>query len=343
MFRFAEPQYFYLLLLIPALVVLFILYRRSQKRRAAIFADSDLFPSLTREASAGRVRTKFVLLLVAISLIVVALAQPQLGAKLGTGKGKGSEIMLTVDVSRSMLAEDFKPNRLERTKNAIGRLIEKLDKDRVGMVVFAGAAYVQLPITSDYVSAGAFVRSLSPNLVPDPGTSLASAIEMSTRSFSEGSDQSRTMILITDGESHDDDPMAAVQMAKEAGVVIHTVGIGTPEGAPIEIGGEMVRDSAGSIVVSKLDEELLKNIAIETGGVYVRASDQSVGLEEIIKRVEQMKKQEYETLIFQEWSDQFYYLAILALVVLLVEFLIINRKNRILSRISIFETKGDEK
>lgn len=341
MFRFAEPQYFYLLCLIPLLVVGFWLYRRDQKRREALFADLELLKPLIREASPRRVRTKFILLLVAIALIVTALAQPQLGAKLGKSKGRGSEIMLTVDVSRSMLAEDFKPSRLERTKNAIGRLLERLDNDRVGMVIFAGAPYIQLPITSDYVSAGAFVRNLSPNLVPEQGTSVASAIELASRSFSEGSERSRTIILITDGESHDDDPLAAAAAAKEKGIVIHTLGIGTPQGVAISIDGEMVKDSADQIVVSKLDEEMLQAIAVETGGVYVRATEQSVGLEEIFKRIEQMQKQEYETLIFQEYDDQFYYLAILALVVLLGEFLMISRRNRILSKISIFK-KNEE-
>lgn len=343
MFRFAEPQYFYLLLLLPVLVVGFILYRRDQRRRAAIFAQAELLAPLAVEASPKRVRTKFVLILVAIALIVTALAQPQLGAKLGVNKGRGSEIMLAVDVSQSMLAEDFKPSRLERTKNAINRLLEKLDKDRVGMVVFKGAAYVQLPITSDYISAAAFVRSLSPNLVPDPGTSISSAIELSTRSFTEGSKNSRAIILITDGETMDDDPMPMVEAAKEQGVVIHTLGIGTPEGSPISVNGDMIKDSTGQIVVSKLNEELLQKIAIETGGVYVRATNQSIGLDEIFKRVEQMKKQEFETLVFQEYDDQFYYIIIFALVVLLAEFLMISRKNRILSRISIFSKNEDER
>ncbi|MEF9950703.1 MAG: VWA domain-containing protein, partial [Mucinivorans sp.] len=331
MFRFAEPQYFYLLCLIPLLVVGFFFYRRDQKRREARFAQTALFDRLVNEASPRRAVTKFVLLLVTIFLLVAALAQPQLGAKLGQSKGRGSEIILTVDVSRSMLAEDFAPSRLERTKNAISRLIEKLDKDRVGMIVFAGAPYVQLPITSDYVSAAGFVGNLSPDLVPEQGTSVASALELASRSFSENSEHSRTIILITDGESHDDDPIAAAQAAKEKGIVIHTVGIGTPDGAPISINSEMIKDSTGQIVVSKLDEKTLQEIALATGGVYVRATDQSVGLDEILKRVDQMQKQEYETLVFQEYNDQFYYLAILALVVLLLESLIINRKNRILS------------
>lgn len=341
MFRFAEPQYFYLLILIPLLAVGFWFYRRDQKRREARFAELDLLKPLMAEASPGRVRTKFILLLVSIALITTALAQPQLGAKLGQSKGRGSEIMLTVDVSRSMLAEDFKPSRLERTKNAISRMLERLHEDRVGMIVFAGKPYVQLPITSDYVSAGTFVRSLSPNLVPEQGTSIASALEMASRSFTEGSERSRTIILITDGESHDDDPMAAAADAKERGIVVHTIGIGTPEGAPIEIEGQILKDSTGQIVVSKLDERMLQQIAVETGGVYVRATDQSVGLDEILKRIDQMQKQEYETLVFQEYNDQFYYLALLALAVLLVEFVVISRRSRILSRISIFSRKEE--
>ena len=220
MFRFAQPDFLWLLLLVPLAVVIYIFYRRAQKRRLARFGDPEVIGQLMPEASHKRVRNKFVLTTLALTLMILALGQPQFGAKLHEVTRKGVEIMLAVDVSNSMLAEDFAPNRLERTKNAVSRLIEQLDKDRVGMVVFAGDAYIQLPITSDYISAKSFVSGLNPNMVPAQGTSLARAIELATRSFSEQSHQSRAIILVTDGESHDDDPIAAAQLAKEAGVVI---------------------------------------------------------------------------------------------------------------------------
>lgn len=337
MFRFAEPLYLYLLLIVPLLVVVFVFYRRAQTRRLKRFGDLEIIAQLMPEASPRRVRNKFVLLCVVVALLVGALAQPQFGSKLREVKRSGVEIMLAVDVSNSMLAEDFKPNRLERTKNAINRLIEQLSKDRVGMVVFAGEAYVQLPITSDYISAKSFVSSISPGIVPVQGTSLSRAIELATRSFSEQSHKSRAVILVSDGESHDDDPIAAAQAAREQGVVIYTVGIGTPEGAPIAIDGQMIKDEEGNMVVSKLSEETLQQIAVITGGTYVRATNQSVGLDEILRRIGEMEKQEFSSLAFEEYNDQFHYLLAVALVFVLIEFLMIDRKNRILSRISIFK------
>ena len=345
MFRFAEPQYFWLLLLVPLWIGGFWWYRRGARRREEAFAERSLFARLAPERSPKRVLTKFVLLMAAVGLVVVALAQPQTGAKLQKAEGKGSEIMLVVDVSRSMLAEDFKPSRLERTKNAIGRLIEKLANDRVGMVVFAGKPYIQLPITADYVSAGAFARGLSPDLVPEQGTSIESALDLAMRSFSapvEGRPVGRTIVLVTDGESHDDNPLSAVERAKEEGVTIHTVGIGTPEGSPIIVGGEAMKDSTGQIVVSRLDEQTLQQLAVETGGVYVRATDQSVGLDEVLRRIDAQNKQRYDALVYSEYNDQFMYLVWLVLGVLVAEALMIARKNRILSKITIFSTQNDE-
>lgn len=337
MFRFAEPTYLYLLFAIPLLVVIFIYYRKAQKRRLARFGDLPVISGLIPEASPRRVRNKFILILLASTLIIVALAQPQIGAKLREVKRSGVEIMLTVDVSRSMLAEDFAPNRLERTKNAVTQLIEKLDKDRVGMIVFAGNPYIQLPVTSDYVSARSFVRELSTEMVPVQGTSISKAIELATRSFSDQSERSRAIILITDGESHDDDPLTAAQAAKDAGIVIYTVGIGTPEGAPISIDGQMIKDENDQVVVSKLDEQTLQQIAVLTGGAYVRADTRSVGLDKILSEIQQMQKREFNSLMFEEYSDQFHYLVALAMLLLIAESLMIDRKNRIFAKISIFK------
>lgn len=337
MFRFAEPQYLYILIILPILVAVFVIYRRAQRKRLARFGDMEIIAQLMPEASPRRVRNKFILLMVVFALLIAALAQPQFGAKLREVKRSGVEIMLAVDVSRSMLAEDFKPNRLERTKNAVSRLVEQLEKDRVGMVVFAGDAFIQLPITSDYVSAKTFIRTISPDIVPVQGTSLSKAIELASRSFSEQSQKSRAIILVSDGESHDDDPIAAAQAAKEKGIIIYTVGIGTPEGAPIAIDGEMMKDDEGNMVVTKLSEETLQQIAVLTGGTYIRATNQSVGLEEILKRIKAMEQQEFSSLAFAEYNDQFHYLVALALALLLFEFVMIDRKNRILSRISIFK------
>lgn len=330
MLRFASPEYLYALILIPIIVLLWILYRRRQRRLLQLFGDAQLVTPLMRGYAPSRLLVKFILLLTAIALLIVALARPQTGSKLREIQKEGGQIMLAVDVSRSMLAEDFKPNRLERTKYAISRLVEKLDKEQVGMVVFAGDAYIQLPITADYVSAASFVRTLSPDMISRQGTSVQKAIEMAITAMPQSDQEvenSQAIILITDGESHDDDPMAAAKIAAEKGIAIHTIGIGTPEGAPISINGEMVKDEEGQIVVSKLDEETLSQIAAQTDGVYVRSTESSLGLDEIYRHIERMQSKSFETVVFEEYAEQFFYLLYVVLLLLIVEFALPNHKH----------------
>lgn len=331
MIRLADPFYLYLLVLIPLLIALFVLYRRRQKRLIETFGSLELLTPLMRGMAPGRAVFKFVLLLLAIALMVLALARPQTGSKLREVKREGGQIMLAVDVSRSMLAEDFKPNRLERTKYAIGRLVQDLENEQIGMVVFAGDAYIQLPITSDFRAASSFVRTLSPDIVPRQGTSLQSAIDMAIQAMpnakgGEVATNSRAIILITDGESHDDDPLAAANLAAEQGITIHTIGIGTPQGAPITIGGEIIKDDQGNIVVSKLDEAMLSEIATITGGVYVRSTERSLGLDEIFAHIKNMDSISFDAVVFDEYAEQFFYLLYLVLAVLALEFLIPQRK-----------------
>ncbi len=333
MLRFQTPEYLYLLVVIPLLVVIYYIYRRRQSKLIARFGEIPLLSKLMVGYSPARVTLKFALLLCAVALMIVALARPQAGSKLREVKRKGGKIMLVVDVSRSMLAEDFAPNRLERTKYSIGQLLEKLEDEQVGMVVFAGDAYVQLPITGDYMSAKGFVKSLSTDIVPRQGTSLQKAIEVATlampKSEDEQMDNTRAIVVITDGESHDDDPLAAAQAAAEQGITIHTIGIGTPEGAPITIDGEMVKDSDGQIVVSKLDEETLNEIAATTNGIYVRSSERSVGLDEILKYIEKMESEESTTTMYDQYADQYFYLLYIALGLLVLQFFLPNHRKRV--------------
>lgn len=343
MFRFAEPLFLIILaIVIPSMVLLFWVYRRRQRRMQERFADAGLLKQLSPMASPKRVRYKFSLLTIAIGLVLLALAQPQFGSKLKEKKSRGVEIIIATDVSNSMLAEDFKPNRLERTKNAISQLLTQLTDHRVGLIVFAGDAFVQLPVTSDYVAAQSFISSISPSSVPTPGTSISSALDLATRSFSSTSDKSRVVIVVTDGESHDDDPIASAKAASEAEITIYTIGIGTPQGSPITINGEMLRDEKGEIVVSKLDEQKLQEIAAQADGLYVRASENQLGMQEILKRIDQMQKEEYKSLVFQEYNDQFYYILALSVLILIIEFLMIERKNKLLSKITIFKKENVE-
>lgn len=331
----------YLLLLIPAMVGLFIYAARARRKRLERFGNRETIMQLMPEASPRRERNKFILYLCALVCIVFALARPQFGSKLKEVTQKGIEIMFVVDVSNSMLAEDFQPSRLERTKASISRILDGLDQDKVGLIVFAGDPFVQLPITADYRAARNFVNQISPNLVSKQGTAIGAALDLAANSFSSQSEGSRVIILISDGENHEDDAVGAAAAAAGKGIKIYSIGIGTPEGAPISIGGEFIKDREGNMVVSKLDEQILQQIAIPTGGAYIRATSQSMGLNEIVKEVNETERSQFKSTVFEEYDEQYQYLIGAALAFLLLEMLIINRKNRILSRFSIFKSSNN--
>lgn len=342
MFRFANPQYIWLLSAIPVFFAIFWLAQRSRRRRLARFGCPETLEELMPDVSNGRVALKFILFCAAFALAVLAAARPQLGSKLREQQSQGIEMMLAIDVSNSMLAEDFEPNRLERTKYAVNKLFDGLHQDRVGVIVFAGEPKVQLPITSDYRMAKAFARRIDPSQVSVQGTAVGKALEQALLSFSGDTEQThgRVIILITDGENHDDDALAVARRAKEAGIRIFTIGIGTPEGAPIRIDGEYIKDEKGDMVVSKLNERMLAEIAEITDGAYVRSSKQSIGLDEIVARIDEMEQTEFSTVQFEEFNEQYQYLLAAALVLLLVELLLLDRRNPLLAHLNIFREKS---
>ena len=258
--------------------------------------------------------------------LVIALSRPQIGAKLKEHQTKGAEIMIALDVSNSMLAEDYSPNRLERAKLAISRLVDKLRDDRIGLIVFAGNSFVQLPITTDYVSAKMFLRSISTGSVPIQGTAIGDAINTSIRSFSAQSEKSRAIIVITDGENHEDDPVAAAKQAAEMGVRVFTIGVGSPEGKPIPVDGELLRDRDGEIVVTRLDEAVLEEIAKAGHGLYVRAGNSEFGLNPIIDDIRRMEDEMYSSIVFEEYDEQFMYFLGIALFFFVIEMLIGDRR-----------------
>lgn len=336
MFRFANPEMLYLLALIPVLVIFYVVATRTKRRRLERFGQPETIAQLMPEASPGRLRTKFTIYLIALGLIIVGLSRPQYGAKLKEVNKEGIELMVAVDVSNSMLAKDFEPTRLERTKFAITRLLEGLRQDQIGLIVFAGDAYVQLPITGDYVAARNFVSQISTDMVSKQGTALGAAINLAQNSFSSQSEGSRALIIISDGENHEDDAITAAKAAAEKGIRIYTIGIGTPEGAPIEINGEFIKDENGEMVVTKLNEKMLEEIALTTGGAYIRSNNQSIGLQEIIDKVNEVEKKKFSTMMFESYNEQYQYFIAAALILLILDMLIIDRKNRILARFNIF-------
>lgn len=336
MFRFANPDLLYLLLAVPVMVVIFELMLRRGRARMERFATRVALERLAPERSRGRMRLKFWLLMVAYVLLTFAVARPQVGSKLREVEREGVEIMVAVDVSNSMLASDFSPNRLERTKYAVSRVIEGLSEERIGVIIFAGEAYVQLPITSDYLTARNFVERISSSQVSRQGTAIGAAIDLASSAFSSESGSSRVIILVTDGENHEDDPIAAAERAAERGIKIYTIGIGTPEGAPISLGDDFIRDEEGEIVVSKLDEATLQRVAALTGGAYVRATSASVGVQEIVDRINATEKARFKTEIFEEYNEMYATPLLLALLVLCLEWIVLPRRNRVLSRFNLF-------
>lgn len=343
LFRFANPDNLYFLLAIPVFLLLFIYSRFRASKAMRKFGDSSLVSQLLPDRSVSRPVIKFTMLSAAYLLLVLAAARPQYGSKLEEVKKMGVEVIIALDVSNSMLAEDIKPNRLERSKQAIERMVEQLENDRMGLIVFAGDAYMQLPVTADYASAKMFLSSISPDIVPRQGTAIAAAINLGIRSFTPTNLESKAMIIITDGENHEDDPVAAAKAAAEKNIIIYTLGIGSPDGVPIPIsaGGKsgFLKDRDGNTVITRLDERILQEIASVSGGRYVRAGTGGLGLNEIYADIGRMKKSDTGGKVFAEYNDQFQYFTGAAVILLVLELLVMERKNRRLAGLKLFRYK----
>ena len=328
MLNFAQSQYLLLLLLIPVFFLVQALVLRVRRNRIRKFGDEALVSGLMPSYSKGKVWVRLVLFSIGFFFFVIGLSRPQIGAKLKEHETKGAEIMIVLDVSNSMLAEDYSPNRLERAKLAISRLVDKLREDRIGLIVFAGNSFVQLPITTDYVSAKMFLNSITTGSVPVQGTAIGEAINTAMRSFSVQSEKSRAIIVITDGENHEDDPVAAAKQAAEMGVRVFTIGVGSPEGKPIPMDGELLKDKDGEIVVTRLDEKVLQDVAQAGNGVYVRAGNSEFGLNPIIENIKRMEDEKYSSIVFEEFDEQFMYFLGIALFFFVIEMLVGDRRSR---------------
>ena len=280
------------------------------------------------DASTGKGWLKISLLAAAWFFFVIGLARPQLGARLKEHQSQGVEVMVALDVSNSMLAEDYSPNRLERSKLAISRLVDKLQGDRIGLVVFAGEAFVQLPITADYVSAKVFLKSIDTESVPIQGTALSEALMASARSFSTQSERSRAIILITDGEDHEGEAIEAARAIAEQGIRIYCIGVGSPQGKPIPKNGSLLKDASGEIVVTRLNEEILQEIAGAGNGKYVRAGAAEFGLNPIIDDIRTLDKEQFNSVVFEDFDEQFMYFFAIALFFLILELLVSDTKAR---------------
>ncbi|MGL4293437.1 MAG: vWA domain-containing protein [Bacteroidales bacterium] len=340
MFRFAHPEFLWLLSVIPA-IALFYIYSRMKRRRALkAYGNPELLLSLMPDVSASKPRWKFIIQLTALSLLVFTIAGPQFGSKLETVKKQGVEIMIALDISNSMLARDIAPNRLEKAKQMLSRLVDQLQNDKVGLIVFAGDAYTQLPITSDYVSAKMFLSSINPKMVSSQGTSIGAAINLAVRSFTPNESSDKAIVVITDGENHEGNAVEAAQVAFEKGIRVNVIGIGQPQGAPVpdESGNpnSFRKDREGNVVVTRLNETMAKEIAAAGHGIYVRADNTNSALKALTDDVKSMNKTELESRVYSDYDDRFQDIAWIVLVLLFLDVFILDRKNSILRKVKLF-------
>ena len=338
MFRFANPEYFYLLFTLPVLIAIYIYAVVIRKKALKKYGNPALIAQLMPEVSIKRQHLKFWILLATLSVMIFVIAGPQFGSKLETVKRQGVEIMICLDVSNSMMSEDVIPNRLERAKQMLSRMTDSFTDDKVGLIVFAGDAFTQLPITSDYISAKMFLSSINPSMVSTQGTAIGAAINLAMRSFTPNETSSKTILIITDGENHEDDAVKAALSATEKGVKINVVGIGTPQGAPIPIGGSnnYLKDRDGNVVVTRLNEQMCQEIAAAGKGIYVRADNTNTALRTLQSEIDKMDKDELDSKVYSEFDEQFHILAWIVLALLLIEFIIMERKSRIFSKVKLF-------
>ena len=337
MFRFAHPEYLYLLCILPALLIFYLHIVRAGKRAIKKYGTPGLLASLMPEASPKRRRLKYFYLFVAITAVIFLIAGPQFGSKLETVKRQGIEVMVCLDISNSMLAQDITPNRLEKAKQMLSRLTDDLNNDKIGLIVFAGDAFTQIPITSDYISAKMFLSSINPSMVSTQGTAIGAAINLAMRSFTPDENIGKTIVLITDGENHEDDAVGAAAAAIEKGVKVNIIGIGSPQGVPIPVGNNaFMKDNAGNVVITQLNETMCQEIAQAGRGLYVRADNTNSALKALQNELDKMSKSEVESQVYSEYDERFPALAWIALVLLVIEFLTSERKNRLFRHVKLF-------
>lgn len=344
-FRFENSLYLYGLIIIPILVMLFLFALSWRKKALNRLAETNLQEFVLPQISKAKIIWRFIFWCTAICLLIIAIANPQFGTKLEEVKREGIDIMVALDVSNSMKAQDLQPNRLENAKHSIGRLINNLKDDRIGIIVFAGQSYVQLPITTDYSSAKLFLESIACDMIPTQGTAIGSAIDLAVSSFDPKSQAARAIVIITDGENHEDDAVKAAEAANEKGITVHTIGMGSETGVPLPLisNGNVVgyrKDNEGNTVVSKLNSTLLKEIASAGKGIYVQAGRSQSALSVVMNELNKMDKKEYASKRYTDYEGRFQFFIAGALLLLVSESLLSERKSKLLQKLNLFnETK----
>lgn len=344
MFKFANPEYLYLLALVPVLVALHVVSNMRRRRKLEEYGDRELLAQLMPDASVTRPNIKFWLLFACYTLSCFLLARPQFGSKQETVTRKGIETVIALDISNSMLADDVAPSRLDKSKRIISNLVDQFKDDKIGLIVFAGDAFVQLPITSDFISAKVFLNTISPALITRQGTDIKTAIELATRSFTPNEGVGKAIIVITDGENHEGGAVEAAQAAAEKGYIVYVMGVGSPSGSPIpgDRRGEFRKDREGNVVVTRLNEEMCRNIAAAGKGAYFYVDNSNAAEKALQKEIDKLAKADVESTVYTEYDEQFAIIAWMILVVLLFEIFICESRNPRLRNFSLFKTDEEK-
>lgn len=340
MFRFEDPIYLWLLLAVPVLFLVRFVVWKQRKNKLKKFGDPQLLRQLMPDASVARPRVKFALLMAALSLLIVLLARPQMGSRISKEKRNGIETIIALDISNSMMATDVVPSRLDKSKLLVENLVDHFTNDKIGLVVFAGDAFVQLPITSDYVSAKMFLQNIDPSLIASQGTDIARAIDVSMHSFTQAEKVGKAIIVITDGEDHEGGAVEAAKIARKKGINVFILGVGDPKGAPIPTGdGGYMTDNTGQTVMSALNEEMCREVARAGSGVYIHVDNTSDAQSRLNNELTKLQKGETESVVYSEYDEQFQAFGILVILLLIIEICILESRNPLLKNVKIFKKK----
>lgn len=338
MFRFENPAFLYLLIIIPVIIVIRLLEMRKRKLKLKKFGDLSLLKQLMPDVSSSRKSLKFWLMVAALALLIVMLARPQMGTKISQEKRKGIEVIISLDISNSMRAEDVVPSRLDKSKMLVENMVDNFTNDKVGLVVFAGDAFIQLPITSDYVSAKMFLQNTDPSLIATQGTDLAGAIELSSKSFTQQDKVGRAILIITDGEDHEGGAIEAAEKARKNGIRVFVLGVGSTKGSPVpDDNGGYMKDNSGQEVISALNEEMCKQVAQAGGGAYIHVDNTSLAQRQLNDELTKLQKGDISSVVYSEYDEQFQAVGILVLILLIIEMLILERKNPFFKKIKLFK------
>lgn len=338
MFRFENPAFLYLLIIIPVIIVIRFLEMRKRKLKLKKFGDLSLLKQLMPDVSSSRKSLKFWLMVAALALLIAMLARPQMGSKISQEKRKGIEVIISLDISNSMRAEDVVPSRLDKSKMLVENMVDNFTNDKVGLVVFAGDAFIQLPITSDYVSAKMFLQNTDPSLIATQGTDLAGAIELSSKSFTQQDKVGRAILIITDGEDHEGGTIEAAEKARKNGIRVFVLGVGSTKGSPVPDGnGGYMKDNSGQEVISALNEEMCKQVAQAGGGAYIHVDNTSLAQRQLNDELTKLQKGDISSVVYSEYDEQFQAVGILVLILLIIEMLILERKNPFFKKIKLFK------